>query len=486
MRTIVSFILLYICSMSFAFSQSLADARNMYLKGQFKEALPIFEAELQANPADASLNQWYGACLFETGGDLKKAEECLVIASKKDIQDSFVYLGRIYTSQYRFEEATKAFDRYEAMLKKRNPRKKKDEIARDEAALERLEDYRKVLSRLHRMAMNTEDIQVIDSMVVDKQDFLSAYKLSLSGGKIKYFNQIFSTNIPVSSTVYYNEKETKIYYAQPDTANVYTLFSMEKLLEDFGNEKQLSATNFGLVGDINYPFMMSDGVTIYFAANDEESIGGYDLFVSRYNMNNDTYLTPERMNMPFNSVYNDYMLVIDELKGVGWFASDRFQAPDSVCIYTFIPNKTVKTIDSEDEMYKTGRALITSIKDSWATDADYTDLVALARKAPQEEQKVLRDFEFVINDKYTYYTFAEFKNTSARDMYFKAVQMKKELTEVEKELEDKRTTYGTSSQDDKRTLTSSILELERKVEQLQKEIPQLEVQARNQEIQNLM
>lgn len=91
---------------------------------------------------------------------------------------------------------------------------------------------------------------------------------------------------------------------------------MEKLIDGYGNEKQLSATNFGLTGDVNYPYVMPDGVTIYFAAKDYDSLGGYDLFVSRYNMNNDTYLAPERLNMPFNSMYNDYLMVVDEEKGV--------------------------------------------------------------------------------------------------------------------------------------------------------------------------
>ncbi len=486
MRTLAIFTLLYISAISFVDAQSLADARSLYLAGKYKEALPIFETEVASNPTDASINQWYGACLVETGGDLKKAEESLLIASKKSIQDSYLYLGRIYTRQYRFETANEMFDRYQELLTKRNPRKKKDEIERDAIALEKLEVYKKELNRLHRMATNSEDIQVIDSLVLNKQEFLSAYKLSHNGGKLKYFNQVFSSNIPVSSTIYYNEKETKIYYAQPDSLATYSLFSMQKLLEGYGNERKLSPTNFGMKGDMNYPFVMPDGITIYFAAKDEESIGGYDLFVSRYNMNNDTYLTPERMNMPFNSIYNDYMLVIDEEKGVGWFASDRFQEEGNVCIYTFIPNKSVKIVESEDEAYKAKRALITSIKDSWNKSEDYTSIIALARKSPVEETKELKDFEFVINEKYTYHTFAEFKNKSARDLYFKVIQMKADQKKTESELENKRAQYASSAQDAKRNITSTILELERKTEQLKKEIPSLEVEARNLEIRELM
>ena len=32
-------------------------------------------------------------------------------------------------------------------------------------------------------------------------------------------------------------------------------------------------------GDANFPFLMSDGVTLYFANDGENSLGGYDIFI---------------------------------------------------------------------------------------------------------------------------------------------------------------------------------------------------------------
>lgn len=483
MKLFITYILFFIGSISSVFAQTLAEAKELYLNGDYIHALPIFEAEHAAKPTDANINQWYGASLFETGGDLKKAEECLLIASKKNIPESFFYLGQIYTQKYRFTEASEAFDKYESLLKK-TPQRTKEQKAKYEANAERLAERMKQLSRLRRMVSNTEDIQIIDSLVVDKADFLSAYKLSKSSGHLKYFNQVFSTNKDVKSTVYFNEKETKIYYAQPNKVGVYTLFSKEKLLDEFGNEKQLSATNFNLTGDLNFPYMMADGVTIYFAAKDVESLGGYDLFVSRYNLNNDTYLSPERLNMPFNSIYNDYMMVIDEEKGVGWFASDRFQPEEKVCIYTFIPNKVVKIIQSDDEVYMADRANIASIKQSWVTGQDYSQLISLAKKAPKEEVKQIRDFTFVIDDNRTYYMLSDFQNKAAGDMFYKVMGLKNEEKSLSDRLDHLRTEYSKSSADAKRSMTAEILELERKLERLQNEIPSLEIQARNMEIQS--
>lgn len=476
MKSLIISISILLSSFALVNAQTLAEAKELYLAGEYAKALPIMEAEYNLKPTDASLNQWYGACLYETGGDLKKAEECLLVASKKRIRDSHLYLGRIYTKQYRFEEAEKSFASFEKLLKRRG----------DEEPKAKLEKARDIFSRLKRMVSNTEDIQIIDSIVVAKSDVLDAYPLSPSGGQLDYFNNIFKANMLINSTTYSNEKGTKIYYSQPNEAENLRLLSMEKLLDGYGNEKVLSEDNFGLNGgNTNYPFIMLDGITIYFAANDDESIGGYDLFVSRYNLNNDTYLAPERLGMPFNSPYNDYLMVIDEEKGVGWFASDRFQDKDHVCVYTFIPSEMIKTVESDDMTYKASRAIISSIKDSQIEGHDYSQTIALARKTPTVKQKEIRDFEFVINNNHTYYKFADFKSKSAQDSYYRASQTQKELSRLQTELENLRTAYSKADAAEKRAMTNDILMLERRLEQQEKDLNNLEVQARNQEIKEL-
>ena len=53
--------------------------------------------------------------------------------------------------------------------------------------------------------------------------------------------------------------------------------------------------------------------------------------------------------MPYNSPYNDYMLVMDEGTGLGWWASDRGAAPDSVTVFIFVPNKSRVNYDPDTE-----------------------------------------------------------------------------------------------------------------------------------------
>lgn len=446
--------------LSFVNGQTLDEARELYKIGQYAKAMPIFEKEYNLKPTDASLNQWYGVCIFETGGDLKKAEELITFASTKGIQDAYYYLGKLYTKTYRFDAAAKEFDRY-AKLKRR-----------DKAVLSNLETDKQKLAVLMKAASRPEDIQIIDSVIVDKNSFLSAYKMSLSSGKL--------INDSNGQIAYLNEKGTKKFYTDVKEDGILSIFSQEKLLDDFGNKKILSEDNLGLSGNLSYPFVMSDGVTIYFAAEDEEGFGGYDIYVTRYNMNNDTYLNPERLNMPFNSSFNDYMYVIDDEKGVGWFATDRFQPKGKICVYTFIPNDKVVILESDEDNYLYSRARIKSIKDSWKPDLSYVKEIALARKEVKEEIQIKKDFEFVVNDKYTYYTLNEFKNPNARSLYSTVLNQIKTLNDINTGLDKLRDSYNTSPSN---FIAQEILSLEAQKNKLMEEIVLNELEARNQEVQ---
>jgi len=117
------------------------------------------------------------------------------------------------------------------------------------------------------------------------------------------------------------------------------IFSSFKLLDNWSLPVSVSNV-INTDANENYPFLMLDGVTLYFASDGENSIGGYDIFITKYASGSQDFLVPENIGMPFNSPANDYMMVIDEQQRIGWFATDRNQPAGKVMIYKFIPNET--------------------------------------------------------------------------------------------------------------------------------------------------
>lgn len=458
------------CGLNAQSAKELAQAKIDYKNKAFEKALPVFEREYNAKPTDPSLNLWYGVCLVETGGDLQKAEECLSIASKKNLPESYLYLGDLYVKNYRASEAEELYARYA----KARPREKETILA----------PYNQSLEKLQKAISRTEDIQIIDSLIIDKHNFLSAYKLSPQSGALSSYKDVFESKGAIESVVYTNEKGAKIYFGEPAKGK-YSLFSMDKLLSGYGSKKALSGDNFGLDGDANYPFVLTDGSTIYFSAKDDNGLGGYDIYVTRYNFNNDSYLTPELLNMPFNSPANDYLYVFDEEKGVGWFATDRFQPEGKVCVYTFIPNEEVTLLENDNDKYVENRARITSIKDSWKPGKDYRAIREKARTQITKNETKALDFTFVIDDENIYHFASDFKSSKARNMFADFQSKQKSLEILDDTLETKRLEYNKANASQKKSLADIIVDLEVSEEQLVKAISDIEVQIRNEEIQFL-
>lgn len=144
----------------------------------------------------------------------------------------------------------------------------------------------------------------------------------------------------------------------------------------------------------------------------------------------------------------------------------------------------MKIVESDDEKYMADRARISSIRSSWGEGKDYSALIALARTAPKEQAKEVRDFEFVINDEYTYYKLADFKNKTARDTYYRVIQMKADESRLKRQLEEMRSTYSKAAEATRRNMTNDILTVEKQLESISKEMPDLEMLARNQEIES--
>ena len=70
---------------------TLQQAKKLYSEGEFGKALSTFQGLVKKNPGNASYNQWYGACLYETG---RKAEarKYIETAYNKRVTDAARYM----------------------------------------------------------------------------------------------------------------------------------------------------------------------------------------------------------------------------------------------------------------------------------------------------------------------------------------------------------------------------------------------------------
>ena len=437
-------------------AQSLAEAKALYEKGEYEEAKPAFKKLVKTQPGNGNYNLWYGVCCLETG-EPAEALKHLESAVKRRVPSGQLYLARAYNDLYQFEDAIETYETYISDLRKR---KRSTEEA--EQLLE------KSKSNL-RMLKGVEEVCFIDSFVVDKEKFLDAYKISPESGKLFMYDTYFNDSGKEGGTVYETELGNKLYYSEMQPDSTLSILSRNKLLDKWSDGSLLPGSiNEAMNAD--YPYVLTDGITIYYASDGPGSMGGYDIFVTRYNTNTDSYLMPENVGMPFNSPYNDYMYVIDEFNDLGWFASDRYQPEGKVCIYVFIPNssKQVYNYEGMDPDKMISLAQLHSIKDTW-TDTDAVKaarerLRTAANAKPRTTKK--HDFQFVIDDHSTYYQLDDFRSPQAKALYGKYNQLEQSYKQLQEKLEDMRSEYSRANKQEKDKMSAAILDLEQRVRQL--------------------
>ena len=328
---------------------------------------------------------------------------------------------------------------------------------------------------------NTDKVVVVDSTVVPKSEFLAAYMFSPEVGSIEM-------DLEGQSTSYTSERGNQTIRVRPTNDSILAL---QMLYNDKGTQNT-SAPKFieglGIKGDVNYPFMMMDGVTLYFAGINEEGLGNYDLYVTRFNAESNSFYPAENLGFPYNSYANDYLLVIDEINNVGWFASDRYQPAGMVCIYTFIPNASRHPIDFEN----TAPALVNEwaslrpIRSTWTAENEPQRIAVrqrLALQSASNDKSKKKDFELVINDLYTYTSISDFRNPQARELCKEWIQKRKNHDTLSEQLETLRSTFASSNRTKQNSMRQQILDLEKRVKQLAREITQAEKEIRKSELQ---
>lgn len=449
------------------FAQSIGEAQTWLKKGKYSEAKPVFHKYVKAQPTHANYNLGYGICCLKTN-EASEAIDYLKTAIKRGATEGYLYLGEAYNATYRFDEAIGCYEEYIKLLTKK---KKTTEEA--ERLLEKSKGY-------SRMLKGVEQVTVIDSFVVEKSGLIEGYKLSEESGRLFTYKDYFKTEKEHPGTVYETEIGNRVYYADQGKKNL-NIYTQTKLIDEWSKGKELPST-INEAGNANYPFVMTDGSTIYYAT-DGDGLGGYDIFVTRYNTNTDTYLTPENVGMPFNSPYNDYLYVIDEFNNLGWFASDRYQPEGKVCIYVFIPNATkqVYNYEANDPQKMSRLAQLTAIKETWKDKKEVSDakrrLSQALKYKPKEEKQV--DFEFVIDDARIYVQESDFKSSQAKQLFKSYQLLENELKTKETKLAQLRLEYSQASSADKAKLAPGILDLENRVLTMWKELNELEVKVRN-------
>lgn len=356
------------------------------------------------------------------------------------------------TAEELIEQVNEAFNGYNTDLAKgkiAELRKLKKGVT-----VETIDSIEQRVERMSEMIQRVEDIIVIDSLTLNRDDFFRHYRMASSAGVLASPEEVGAEKAADSTVVYLTQDCNLMIWGGTDG-----LMQARKFTDGSWEEPTMLSDILNHGGTANFPFLLSDGITLYYATDGEDSLGGLDIYMTRNDR--EDYASPLNLGMPYNSPYDDYMLAIDEETGIGWFATDRNKLGDLITVYVFIPNAVRININVDDKNLS-NRAKLASIAETHRPNEDYTAILhKIANISDVAQSNDEPDFIFAFPNGKVYTRWSDFKSPQARRLMEAYIDAQNEANADSQRLEELRMNF---KQDDSNT-ANAILSLEKKIKQ---------------------
>lgn len=188
----------------------------------------------------------------------------------------------------------------------------KVKIGRDTTFVADINHTRKLLSTLERMSHGMQPIKTVAKMPVS----------SLSS-EMDIARQL--SHLGEVSPHKYVSKDGRQCWSVKATPDGGCGFLVQHRLGDgsWDEGEVVRLRGLSTQGQVAYPYLLTDGSTLYFAYKGMETLGGWDVYVSRYDRNKKELLVPQQLSLPFNSCADDKLYALDEESGLIYLLSDR-------------------------------------------------------------------------------------------------------------------------------------------------------------------
>jgi len=322
-RIIFSVLLLFtafqgFAQVSFESEAELEKAANTFFDASdYAKAKPLFSQLLSKDALNPDYNYRFGVCILFTEADpMKPLPYIEGGASTKGVNvEAHYFLGKAFQLNYRFDDAIKSYEKGKSLG-----------FSRPDIDLDRNIQECRNGKILYNPAI---DFQPAMDKDVIASEFYRPYDFRKLKGKVIPMPSEFKTKYDeknLTGTVIYTptNSQTLIYASYgEDGANAKDLYRVNRLPNgELALPLRLPNT-INTKYDEDYAFYDEESQMLFFASKGHNSMGGYDVFSSKYDANNSTWSTPLNLQYPINSPFDDFLYVSDPEGKVAFFTTDR-------------------------------------------------------------------------------------------------------------------------------------------------------------------
>lgn len=323
-------------------------AEDFLKKEKFDKAATDFKILHDMYPKEPRYAYKLGCAYLGANQELESAIELLKFTATRNYgNDSYFHLGRAYHLTYQFDEAIMAFRTFKKTAKRRD------------LAQHDIEYWLCVAQNAKASVLMAQKVNIEETRQIKRNSPESGFSNAVEGKYIyvpdelkssadiknDYHSMLFlSENIQVGDYLYFDcltgnrKQHSDIYRVKRLTAG------------DFSLPEPLSA-NINTNYDERYPYFDKETSTLYFSSNNINTIGGLDIFSTKYDSATVQWTTPERLNFPINSVHDDFLYTISSEADKAIFLSDRSNTLSDYTAYSMLLEDEVKyelPVDHDD------------------------------------------------------------------------------------------------------------------------------------------
>jgi len=318
----------------------ISSAGKLFFSNSYKDAMPLYAHLVSVYPDNVDFNFRYGVCaLYSMRDDKDISIKYLSVAENRNYNNPELnyYLGLAYHYDQDYAKALKYYNSY---------------LNGTSGNLQRKEEVLKsVNSCLNGLSLSGKNLieEIINKTTFEKDNFHRGYYADDLNGTLIVKPEIFKSNIDKErealTFVYLSEPQGTCYfssYGQEENGNRDIYKSVLQENDEWSEPEKLSST-INTTYDEDYPVLVDNGMTLYFCSKGHNSLGGYDVFVSRYDKEKKVWGEPENLGVGINSPFDDILFIPDKNGETAFFASDRDNSDNTITVF----NVKLNTGESE-------------------------------------------------------------------------------------------------------------------------------------------
>ena len=457
-------------SVVFTYSQTKqAEALKLFNSGNYAEAAEIYASIILSNNRDIPLNYYYGVCLYYLKQDIDESIRRLQFSLTRPVStDVHYYLGKLFQQVYEMELAAEHLETFLDLSKTTNSK-----------TIDAEQTMQDCLSAV-RLINKYFEIHVLNKDTVEKSRVLNQINLSKDAGELLLSQNFFVTGVERDQVIFKTERGNEVFFPKQERNKSWNLYKIVKLLDTWSEPEPLGAPINSDYDDL-YPFLLIDGVTLYFSSNRPGGMGGFDIYQTIYDPETGIFSEPANLGPPFNSPDDDFLLAPDEYLGKAWFVTNR--GIDKT-------EHIVVEIVWDESLIKNNTENVHQLKQIVALPLSDKDFGQLSKKSPQNDNRNRETSEnkiyFLINDTLIYTSIEQFRSEDALNVFKSGFDSEQKKNIFISHLDKKRETYAQSyDRNEKNKLYNEIVQLERQTYGMEENIAEKYVLARKLELEKI-